>query len=114
LNTNNTRYVRLDAKGKEAVSFPVQVRTSGGRVDVLPNGHVLIPELQANRIVEYDAAGKVVWEGKVSQPIAAARLPNGHTLVTSMTENRAVELDRSGKEVWEFRHDSRVSRAYRR
>ena len=114
LNTNNTRYVRLDAKGKEAVSFPVQVRTSGGRIDVLPNGHVLIPEMQANRIVEYDAAGKLVWEGKVSQPIAATRLPNGHTLVTSMTENRAVELDRSGKEVWEFRHDSRVSRAYRR
>jgi hypothetical protein len=31
-----------------------------------------------------------------------------------MTENRAVEVDRAGKPVWEFRHDSRVSRAYRR
>jgi hypothetical protein len=114
LNTNNSRYVRLDAKGKETATFPVQVRTSGGRIDVLHNGHVLVPELPANRVVEYDTAGKVVREWKVMQPIAAARLPNGHTLVTSMTENRAVEFDRSGKQVWEFPHESRVSRAYRR
>jgi hypothetical protein len=114
INTNNTRYVRLDANGKETSSFPVQVRTSGGRIDVLPNGHVLIPELPANRVVEYDTAGKVVHEWKVMQPIAAVRLPNGNMLITSMTENRAVELDRTGKQVWEFRHESRVSRAYRR
>jgi hypothetical protein len=114
LNTNNKRYVRMDAKGKEVTSFPVQVTTSGGRIDVLPNGHVLVPELPANRVVEYDTAGKVAREWKVMQPIAAVRLPNGHTLVTSMTENRAVEFDRSGKQVWEFRHESRVSRAYRR
>jgi HEAT repeat protein len=113
LNTNTTRYVRVDAKGKET-SFPVQVRTSGGRIEVLPNGHVLVPELQANRVAEYDTAGKVVWSAQVQQPIAAVRLANGHTLITSMTENRAVEVDRAGKPVWEYRHDSRVSRAWRR
>lgn len=114
LNTNATRYLRVDAKGKEVANFPVQVKTSGGRIDVLPNGHVLVPEMQANRVAEYDTAGKVVWSAQVPQPIAAVRLPNGRTLVTSMTENRAIELDRAGKQVWEFRHDSRVSRAWRR
>lgn len=114
INNNNTRFVRLDAKGKETSNFPVQVRTSGGRIDVLPNGNALIPEMTANRVVEYDAAGKVVWSAQVPQPIAAVRLANGHTLITSMTENRAIEVDRAGKPVWEFRHDSRVSRAYRR
>ena len=113
LNTNTTRYVRVDAKGKET-SFPVPVRTSGGRIDVLPNGHVLVPELQANRVAEYDTSGNVVWSVPVQQPIAAVRLATGHTLITSMTENRAVEVDRAGKPVWEYRHDSRVSRAWRR
>jgi hypothetical protein len=114
LNTNASRYVRLDAKGKEVANFPVQVRTSGGRIDVLPDGHVLVPEMQANRVAEYDTEGKVVWSAQVPQPIAAIRLPNGRTLVTSMTENRALEVDRAGTHVWDFRHDSRVSRAWRR
>jgi hypothetical protein len=110
----NIRYVRLDATGKEVTSFPVNVSTSGGRIEVLPNGHVLVPEMRFNRVVEYDTSGKVVWTVQVTQPIAAVRLANGHTLVTSMTENRAVELDRSGKQVWEYKYESRVSRAWRR
>jgi hypothetical protein len=111
------RYVRLTPKGKEfeeVKSFGVDVRTSGGRIEVLPNGHILIPELGNNRVVEHDATGKVVREFEVEQPIAAVRLPNGHTLVTSMTQHRAVELDRTGKEVWEFKHATRVTRALRR
>jgi hypothetical protein len=111
------RCVRLTPDGKdlkEVRSFGVDVRTSGGRIDVLPNGHVLIPEMNNNRVVEYDAAGKMVRELEVEQPIAAVRLPNGHTLVTSMTQRRAVELDRAGKEVWDFRHTTRVTRALRR
>jgi hypothetical protein len=113
-NTNATRFVRVDPKGKETTNFPVQVSTSGGRIEVLPNGNVLVPEMRMNRVAEYDRDGKVVWSAQIQQPIAAVRLPNGHTLVTSMTENRAVELDRAGQQVWEFRHDSRVSRAWRR
>jgi hypothetical protein len=111
------RYVRLTPAGKdfnEVKSWGVQVRTSGGRIDVLPNGHVLIPELDNNRVVEYDADGQSVWEVAIDQPIAAVRLPNGNTLVTLMRENRAVEVDRAGKQVWQFKADSRVTRAFRR
>jgi hypothetical protein len=108
------RFVRLDRTGKELKSFGVQVSTSGGRVDVLPNGHVLIPEMTNNRVVEYDAEGKMVREAAVAQPIAAVSLPNGHWLVTSMNQRRAVELDRRGKEVWQYRSHTRVTRAFRR
>jgi hypothetical protein len=108
------RFVRLDNNSREIQSFPVQVKTSGGRIDVLPNGRVVVPEKDDNRIAEYDSRGKVVWEAEVIQPIAAVRLRNGNTLVTSMTENRAAEIDRAGKVVWEYKSDFRVNRAFRR
>jgi hypothetical protein len=112
-----SRYYRLtpaDKEFKEVKNWGVQVNTLGGRVEVLPNGHVLIPEMYNNRVVEFDADGHVVWETAIDQPIAAMRLPNGHTIVTLMRENRAVELDRSGKELWQFKAETRVTRAYRR
>lgn len=112
-----SRYVRLTPSGKtfkEVKSWGVQVRTSGGRIDVLPNGHVLIPEMASNRVVEYDGDGRSVWEAAVDEPIAAVRLPNGNTLVTLMRENRAVELNRDGKEIWQFKAETRVTRAFRR
>lgn len=112
------RYVRLSPQGKdfkETKSWGVQVRTSGGRIDVLPNDHVLIPEMDNNRVIEYDADGqRSVWEVTLDQPIAAVRLPNGNTLVTLMQKNQAVEVDRRGKEVWQFKADTKVTRAFRR
>jgi hypothetical protein len=113
---NDPRIVRLNAAGKELHSFPVKVRTRlfGGRLDVLPNGRILVPQHVENKVVEYDANGKAVWEVNVDMPIIATRLPNGNTLVTSMSQNRAVEFNRSGAEVWEYRADSRVTRALRR
>jgi hypothetical protein len=108
------RFMRLDSTGREIKSFPVNVSTSGGRIDVLPNGHVLVPEHRGNRLVEYNGDGKQVWEATVEQPVAAVRLPNGNTLVTSMSERRAIELDPKGKEVWSYRADTRVTRAFRR
>src|SRR5262249_6311297 len=111
---NATRFVRLSPEGKELASFNVDVRTSGGRIDVTPKGNVLVPENGNNRVVEYDPQGKMVWQVHIEQPIAAVRLANGNTLVTSMSQNRAVEFDRAGKEVWEYKSDTRVTRAFRR
>jgi HEAT repeat protein len=112
--TSSYRFVRLDRDGKEIQSFPVKVQTSGGRIDVLPNGHVLVPERNNDRVAEYDTDGKVVWQVPFNQPIAAVHLANGNTLVTSFNQPRAVELDRTGKEVWEYKADTRVTRAFRR
>jgi hypothetical protein len=109
-----TRFLQVDAKGKASRDFPVQLKYSGGRIDVLANGNVLIPEADNNRVAEFDAKGKVVWEAPIEQPIAAVRLANGNTLVTSMNQMRAVEIDRAGKEVWQYKLDTRVTRAFRR
>src|SRR5262249_54956986 len=54
------RFIRLDATGKEidGFAFNVNVHTFGGRVDVQPNGNVLIPQMYMNKVVEYDSKGK--------------------------------------------------------
>jgi hypothetical protein len=108
-----TRFVRVNRFGREVKSFGVEVSTSGGRLGATPSGHVLVPELDNNRICEYDRSGRLVREIPAARPIAAVGLPNGHVIVTSMTEKRALELDRSGREVWEYRRDTRVTRAVR-
>jgi hypothetical protein len=120
------QFVRLDSSGRELQHFPVNVLTSGGRIDVLPGGRVLVPERDENRVVEYDAEGKIVWQASYPQPVAAVRLPNGHTLVTSFNADDtgialpadrlvpAAELDRTGRVVWKYKGPSRVTRVLRR
>ncbi len=115
--TDGARIVRLDTAGKELHSFPVNLGTRlfGGRIHVLANGRVLIPHNAENKVVEYDARGKAVWEAAIDQPVAATRLPNGNTLVTTMLPHRgAVEFDARGQEVWSYRTNTRVTRALRR
>jgi hypothetical protein len=115
--TTESRVVRLNTSGKEVHSFAVNLNQKlfGGRLYVQPTGRVLVPHNAENKVIEYDAQGKVVWEANVDSPIAAVRLANGHTLVTSMAQLRAVELDRAGHEVWQYRaENTRVSRALRR
>jgi hypothetical protein len=89
----------------------------GGRIQVLPNGNVLIPHKNENKVAEYDGV-KEVWKVAVEQPIVATRLANGNTLVTinNVTRSRAVELTATGAEVWEYRvgPGTRVTRAIRR
>jgi hypothetical protein len=109
------RFVRMEPKtGKELASFPVQVATFGGRIDVLSGNRVLVPLLNQNKVVEYDTKGNKLWDVGIDHPVAAVRLPNGNTLVTSMDQARAVEFNRDGKPVWEYRGESRVTRAFRR
>ncbi len=94
------KYVRLDTTGKELKSFAVgQMMTIAGHFEVLPNGHVLVPQYTAGRVVEFDADGKEVWTANIQQPTCVTRLPNGNTLVASRLQRYVVELDRTGKEV---------------
>jgi hypothetical protein len=92
-------YVELDATGRERRRFPV-----GGGVfttnalTLLPNGNVLVVAYGEGAVREYDRAGKVVWQAKVSRPLCALRLPGGNTVVSSQ-DQVLVECDRAGKEV---------------
>lgn len=108
------RYVRINSDGKELHSFPINIGYWGGRLDVLANGHVVVPESNNNRVAEYDTEGHVVWEAQVNQAIAASRLPNGNTLVTSYGQKTGVEIDRLGKVVWSYTGEARVNRMFRR
>jgi hypothetical protein len=109
-------FVRMNEAGKDLQTFPVDIHTFGGRLEVLPSGRVLVPELMANKVVEQDAQGKVGWQVDFEQPIVATRLPNGNTLVTSFSYSlmKAVELDRQGNHVWEYQANTRITRAWRR
>ena len=90
----NQRFVRLDANFQEVQSFPAQIDYWGGRLDVLANGHVIVPEANSNRVVEYDTEGQVVWQKEIPAPIAAVRLPNGNTLITRFSHDRGSKSTR--------------------
>jgi hypothetical protein len=72
-----------------------------------------VPELEAQRVVEYDTAGKAVWEAAAELPVFAVWLPNGNVMVTSRNENGALEMDRAGKKIWSYKIGTRVTRALR-
>jgi outer membrane protein assembly factor BamB len=108
--------LHLDESGKELKSIPLNspVLTVGANIDVTPGGRVLVPLFSANKVVEVDGDGKVVWEAAVQQPNSVQRLPNGHTLVASRATQTVTELDRAGKEVRSFPTDGLPYRAVRR
>lgn len=111
---NQGKFIRMNTKGEELTTFGVALSTFGGRLEVLPNNHVVVPLLNEGKVVELDAKGSRVWETAFDQPVAASRTSNGHTLLTSMNQNRVIEVDRNGKPVWEFKAESRITRAFRR
>jgi hypothetical protein len=96
-------YVRLDAAGKEAKTFRVPFNPNSGAsgAEVCPGDRVIISVQNLNKVTEYDADGKTVWEATVQQPGMPTRLANGHTLVPILNTNKYVELDRAGKVVSE-------------
>jgi hypothetical protein len=107
--------VRLSAEGKELGHFPAGATyVIGTNFDVLPNGRVLVPQYNAERVVELDRDGRKVWEIEAAHPNSVVRLPNGNTLIGSMVSQRAVEVDRGGKEVWEYKAEGRLMRVRRR
>jgi HEAT repeat protein len=95
------RLARLNAAGKELNTARVYDRHPYRiTCDLLPSGHLLMPQTQDDRVVEYDAGGRVVWSAPVRAgdlPSAALRLPGGGALV--YCSGTLVELDRAGKEV---------------
>jgi HEAT repeat protein len=115
LVTTSWMHVRLDATGKELRSTRLtNVQFSGGQVDVLPDGGLLLPQSHLNKVVECDAEGRVVADfSSVQQPNSAVRLVNGNTLIVSQYPSRIVELDRSGNVVWDCKENFHATRARR-
>jgi HEAT repeat protein len=114
--TNQGAYQRIDGK-TQAVRKSFQVAPIPvlfGNMDVLPNGNVIVPDFQQNRVVEYNAEGKQVHQINVQWPNSATRLPNGNTLVASQNTRKVIEFNRGGQIVWEYNADGMVFNARRR
>src|SRR5262249_61200985 len=101
--------VRVDKNGKELKSFNVGfLGNLYGTLEELPNGNLLLPLYQQNRVVEFDPSGKEAWSLQVNNPCSATRLPNGNTLVACQANRRVVEFDRNRREVWSAEVDGPV------
>lgn len=111
---DSSRVAWLDRSFRERATFPVQVRKSGGRIDILPGNQVILPEFENNRIAQFDITGKVVWKAELDQPVSCVVTPAGTIMANCGSNRGAVELDRSGKEIWGYQTDTRVTRAWRR
>lgn len=107
VNTFHTDLPELG--GREAEGWPFTAIR-------LEDGNTLVTLTHGNRVVEFDAAGKVVWqltnkevEGRFADPCGAQRLANGNTVICSYGQKdpakpKLFEVTRSGEVVWEFFH----------
>ncbi len=80
----------------------------------LANGRTLVNLTHGNKIVEFDADGKVAWrvdnkdvDGRFADPCGGQRLVNGNTLVCSYGQKkpempRLFEITPDKKVVWEY------------
>ena len=108
-------YVLLDRTGKEIKTINIGANVmNANSAEILPGDRVLAGWVNTNRVAEFDAKGKVVWEANVPFPMGVTRLSGGKTLVGS-NNGHLIELDAHGKVVAEWKElPLRVSRAYRR
>src|SRR5262249_58156922 len=104
--------VELDGSGQTVRTFQAGLEWCA-TFDALPNRHYLVPQCSTDKVVEFDRAGKVVWECHVPSANTAARLPYGRTLVgTGWQHDRhsIVEVDRWGQAISDLPVQGRVFR----
>jgi hypothetical protein len=122
--TNQGTYIRMSVdlktkKEKELKTFNVGWGVQMfGSMDIMTNGHVLVPLPQQNRVVEFNREGKVVWElnmnNGVQWPTAVVRLPNNQTLVASQSTNQVLLFNKKKKLLWRHAADGQLFQARRR
>jgi hypothetical protein len=106
----------MDAKTQKInKSFNVTgVQVLFGNMEVLPNGNIIVPHYQQQRVVEYDKDGGQVATFNTNWPNSVVRLPNGNTLVASQNSRSIVEFDTNRNQVSTHQTDGMVFVARRR
>ena len=115
---NMKKVVEIDPATKEIVwsyDSAGSEENRGKRIEVhafqpLENGHVMIAESGAGRIIEVDRGGEIVRQVKLKldKPSAhsdtrlARKLPNGNYLACHENDGACREYDKDGKLVWEY------------
>ncbi len=84
----------------------------------LPNGHTMIAESGAGRIIEVDRDGKLVYqfplrEGGTQSTRLVRITPDGNYLVCSEHPGVVIEYNRQGEVVWDYLVNTRVYGAIR-
>jgi hypothetical protein len=114
---NNATYTRMDARAPQKVNKTFQIGTVSmlfGSMEILPNGHIIVPHYNQQRVVEYDQDGAQVGNPiNLQWPNSVARLPNGNTLVTSYQQRQVFEFN-GNQQVWNYQTDGPVFVARRR
>lgn len=94
---------RLVAEWNEQRGWGWGTRLSGRPVDAqrLPQGLTRVTLIDDRRVVDVDAAGKIVWESSdIAQPRFARRLPSGRTLILAWGASGILgEWDSEGREI---------------
>lgn len=83
-------------RGAKAKLKRPRLEAAGGR----QFNRTLIAMFQRGRVVEYDAAGKIVWQTAIERPYGVQGLPNGHRLIGSFEAKAVYEYDDAGELVW--------------
>jgi hypothetical protein len=111
-----------DTKGTVVATLKTDLDELGGRAAEnwpftairLDNGKTLVNLTHGNKTVEFDAAGKVVWQVSnadfpdikpFDDPCGGQRLPNGNTVITSYHATKGIklfEVNRDKKIVWKY------------
>jgi hypothetical protein len=93
----------IDATTGREVQRLTQLRDLSGwcGVEALPGRRYLVAQPVGGKVLELDAAGKVLWECAVPGLAYATRRPNGHTVVATNSLRKVIEVDRAGKTVAE-------------
>lgn len=105
--------VELDDKGKELKRLKMEPAATGlVKFEALPGGRYLVG--RAEKVVELDETGKVIWECSFANANSVARLPNGNILACSYPRRSVAEIDRAGKVVWQLPLEGGPLRAGRR
>ena len=92
--------LEFDGEFKEVRRFAHGQQLQGwGSVEALANGHYLIADCVANRVVEVTAEGKEVWRADCPNPRRTQRLPNGDTLIGLVSGQAIIRVGRDGKKI---------------
>lgn len=100
---SNGEIVELDSQFKQLRTITPEAHANGASywasVEPLANGRFLVALGSSRKVVEIDAAGKIVWQCDAPNAVFATRLRNGNTLVSDFEDRVLIEFDRNAKEV---------------
>jgi hypothetical protein len=103
----------VDAEGKVVRSLPLTLAGSWSGIEGVAGNRYLVVNNAQSKVLEVDAAGKIVWEHMAAGACYATRLPTGTTLIVSNSSG-LIEVDRQGKVVADKRLPTSVWRVHRR